>query len=68
MHALEEAFGATVTYIRICDVGSFIIVAYNVLGAIFRGIGDYLQAFFYDMAIIEAAHDYLKVYAIDCFW
>lgn len=40
MHAPEEAFGATVTYIRICGAGSVFIVAYNVLGAIFRGIGD----------------------------
>ena len=40
MHAPEEAFGQTVAYLRICGAGSLFIVAYNVLGAIFRGIGD----------------------------
>lgn len=36
----EEAFAQTVYYIRICGAGSLFIVAYNLLGAIFRGIGD----------------------------
>lgn len=40
LHAPEEAFTETVAYIRICGGGSLFIVAYNVLGAIFRGIGD----------------------------
>lgn len=40
LHAPEEAFTATVHYIRICGSGSLFIVAYNVLGAVFRGIGD----------------------------
>lgn len=40
LHAPEEAFAETVMYIRICGGGSLFIVAYNVLGAIFRGIGD----------------------------
>ena len=40
LHAPEEAFDETSTYIRICGAGSVFIVAYNVLGAIFRGIGD----------------------------
>ena len=35
-----EAFDATVLYVRICWAGSVFIVAYNVLGSIFRGIGD----------------------------
>lgn len=35
-----EAFDATVLYVRICSAGSVFIVAYNVLGSIFRGIGD----------------------------
>lgn len=38
--APEEAFAPTVHYIRICGAGSLFIVAYNVLGAVFRGIGD----------------------------
>ncbi len=40
LHAPEEAFGQTVSYIRICGVGLSFIIAYNVLGGIFRGIGD----------------------------
>lgn len=40
LHTPEEAFSQTVIYIRICGSGSIFIVAYNVLGAVFRGIGD----------------------------
>ena len=35
-----EAFDATVLYVRICSARIGFIVAYNVLGSIFRGIGD----------------------------
>lgn len=40
MNAPEEAFDATVSYIRICGFGSVFIIAYNLIGSIFRGIGD----------------------------
>lgn len=40
LDAPAEALSQTVQYIRICGAGSLCIVAYNVLGAIFRGIGD----------------------------
>lgn len=40
MHAPAEAFDATVSYILICSLGSVFIVAYNLLGSIFRGTGD----------------------------
>ncbi|MBQ3303223.1 MAG: MATE family efflux transporter [Clostridia bacterium] len=40
MHAPEEAFGKTVDYIRICGLGFAFIVAYNLIGSVFRGIGD----------------------------
>ena len=40
LHAPEEAFAQTSAYIRICGLGTVFIVAYNVLGAVFRGIGD----------------------------
>ena len=40
MHAPMEAFKQTSSYIRICGIGTLFIVAYNVIGAIFRGIGD----------------------------
>ncbi len=40
MQAPEEAFDGTVTYLRVCATGCVFIVGYNVLGSIFRGIGD----------------------------
>ena len=40
MNAPEEAFGKTVAYVRICGGGMLVIVAYNLIGCIFRGIGD----------------------------
>lgn len=40
MQAPEEAVDLTATYIRICGAGIFFIVAYNMLSAIFRGLGD----------------------------
>lgn len=40
MHAPEEALGQTVLYITVCSAGAVFIVAYNLLGSIFRGIGD----------------------------
>ncbi len=40
MHAPEEAFAQTAAYIRICTAGTVFIVSYNLLGSIFRGIGD----------------------------
>lgn len=40
MQAPAEAFDSTVAYVRICSAGTIFITAYNVLGSIFRGIGD----------------------------
>ncbi len=40
MQAPEEAVTLTASYVRICGGGIFFIVAYNVLAAIFRGMGD----------------------------
>ena len=40
MQAPAEAFGETVGYLRICAAGTVFIVAFNVLGSIFRGVGD----------------------------
>ena len=36
MHAPEEAFASTVSYTRICGFGSLFIIAYNLIGSIFR--------------------------------
>lgn len=40
MQAPRQAVGLTSVYVRICGGGIFFIVAYNVLAAIFRGLGD----------------------------
>ena len=40
MQAPEESLNLTVSYVRICGSGIFFIVAYNLLSAIFRGLGD----------------------------
>jgi putative MATE family efflux protein len=40
MQAPEEALGLTSGYVRICGAGIFFIMAYNLLAAIFRGLGD----------------------------
>lgn len=40
MQAPEVSLDLTVSYVRICGSGIFFIVAYNLLSAIFRGLGD----------------------------
>ena len=40
MNAPAEAFSRTVSYIRICSSGLIFITAYNLLGALFRGLGN----------------------------
>ena len=40
MQAPAEAVDLTASYVRICGAGIFFIVAYNLLSALFRGLGD----------------------------
>lgn len=40
MQAPDEAFSLTTDYIKICGAGFLVISAYNLLGSIFRGLGD----------------------------
>lgn len=40
MQAPAESLELTASYVRICGSGIFFIVAYNLLSAIFRGLGD----------------------------
>lgn len=40
MHAPADAYDGAVTYVRICSAGALFIVAYNLVGSIFRGLGD----------------------------
>jgi putative MATE family efflux protein len=40
LQAPEESFEKTVQYVIICSAGTIFIVAYNVISAVFRGLGD----------------------------
>jgi putative MATE family efflux protein len=40
LQAPREAFSETLQYIRICAAGLIFVTAFNLLGSIFRGIGD----------------------------
>ena len=40
LHAPSEAFNETCDYITVCGIGTLFICMYNLLGAIFRGVGD----------------------------
>lgn len=40
MQAPEEAVSLTTSYVHICGCGILFIVAYNLLSAVFRGLGD----------------------------
>lgn len=40
MQAPKEAFSLSSDYIRICGGGMLVIIAYNLIGSVFRGIGD----------------------------
>ena len=40
MQAPADALSATTDYVRICSAGMVFVIAFNVLGSIFRGIGD----------------------------
>ena len=40
LQAPEEAFDPTTQYVRICSAGTLFIVAFNVIGSVFRGLGD----------------------------
>jgi len=40
MQAPKDAFEETVSYVRICSAGTVFIIAFNLVGSIFRGMGD----------------------------
>lgn len=40
LHTPAEAYTHTIQYIRICGIGMVFVVMYNLVGAVFRGIGD----------------------------
>lgn len=63
MQAPKEAVHLTTVYVRICGSGIFFIVAYNLLAAIFRGLGDSKSPLVFVLAacIINVAGDLLLV-------
>lgn len=63
MQAPEEAIDFTASYIRICGCGIFFIVAYNLLSAIFRGLGDSKSPLLFVLVacIVNIAGDLLLV-------
>ncbi len=63
MQAPEEALDLTASYVRICGSGIFFIVAYNLLSAIFRGLGDSRSPLLFVLVacIVNIAGDLLLV-------
>ena len=63
MQAPEEAVTLTASYVRICGGGIFFIVAYNLLAAIFRGLGDSKSPLLFVLVacIVNIAGDLLLV-------
>lgn len=63
MQAPEEAIDLTASYVRICGGGIFFIVAYNLLSAIFRGLGDSRSPLIFVLVacIVNIAGDLLLV-------
>ena len=63
MQAPEEAVELTASYVRICGGGIFFIVAYNLLSAIFRGLGDSRSPLLFVLVacVVNVAGDLLLV-------
>ena len=63
MQAPQEAIGLTAGYIRICGCGIFFIVSYNLLSAIFRGLGDSRSPLLFVLVacVVNVAGDLLLV-------
>ena len=67
MQAPEEAIDLTASYMRICGGGIFFIVAYNLLSAIFRGLGDSRSPLLFVLVacIVNIAGDLILVAGFD---
>ena len=63
LHSPIEAFEPTVAYIRTCGLGMVFVVFYNLLGAIFRGMGDSKTPLFtvFVACIVNIAGDLILV-------
>lgn len=63
MNAPAQAFAQTVSYLRICGGGAVFIAAYNLLGSVFRGIGNARLPLFTVVVatVVNIAGDYILV-------
>ncbi len=63
MQAPAEAVELTASYVRICGSGIFFIVAYNLLAAVFRGMGDSKSPLLFVLVacVVNVAGDLLLV-------
>lgn len=64
MNTPEEALEPTIRYIQICGGGSICIAAYNLLSAIFRGLGDSKSPllFVFIAAVVNIVGDLVLIY------
>ena len=64
MNTPEEALKPTIQYIRICGGGIVCIASYNLLSAIFRGLGDSKSPllFVFIAAVINIVGDFILIY------
>ncbi len=67
MQAPQDAFAPTVDYVFICGLGTVFIVAFNVLGSVFRGLGDSKMPLITVAiaCVVNVAGDLLLVAALD---
>lgn len=65
MQAPEEAVSLTTSYVRICGCGILFIVAYNLLSAVFRGLGDSCSPLLFstDAEVVRRGFAYLRGFA-----
>ena len=65
MQAPEEALSLTTSYVRICGCGILFIVAYNLLSAVFRGLGDSRSPLLFstDAEVVRKGFEYLRGFA-----
>ena len=65
MQAPEEAVSLTTSYVRICGCGILFIVAYNLLSAVFRGLGDSRSPLLFstDAEVVRRGFEYLRGFA-----
>ena len=64
LKAPEAAFDGTAAYVYVCAAGAVFIVAFNLLGRIFRGLGDSKRSP-YSLPVLPACSTLREIY---CWW